>query len=144
MNVTVNNPVFFLIRAVPSSTSSPHSSVDTATATMPAEYRHPYEALTPVEADYALSSRPWAGSSDSINTFSLSGASDALTKTRLQSLLDRFHDFVSLNAGLLFVTAASAVFSVVNLAVKVVQTLGEPVTTAEVCRFEFVVRDSRA
>jgi hypothetical protein len=48
-------------------------------------------------------------------------------------MVDSFQDFVSLNAGLLLVTAAQAVFSLVNVAVKILQNLDEPVSTLEVC-----------
>ncbi|KAJ7904973.1 DUF6-domain-containing protein [Mycena leptocephala] len=46
-------------------------------------------------------------------------------------MVDSFQDFVSLNAGLLLVTAAQAVFSLVNVAVKILQNLDEPVSTLE-------------
>ncbi|KAJ7641429.1 hypothetical protein FB45DRAFT_825652 [Roridomyces roridus] len=97
---------------------------------MPSESRNPYVALTPDHADFAL--RSFEETPALISTRPLSGEDHIHTKpTRLQSLLSCFHDFVSLNAGLLLVMAASAVFSVVNLAVKLVQNLGEPVSTAE-------------
>ncbi|KAJ7646890.1 hypothetical protein FB45DRAFT_986877 [Roridomyces roridus] len=96
---------------------------------MPSESRHPYFALTPDHADFAL--RPFDESPASISTQPLSAEDDIHSKpTRLQSLLTCVLQFVSLNAGLLLVMAASACFSVVNLTVKVVRNQGEPVVTA--------------
>ncbi|KAJ6602423.1 hypothetical protein DFH09DRAFT_1124828 [Mycena vulgaris] len=92
---------------------------------MPSESRRTYVALTPNQADFEL--RSFNEASTSINTFPLPDE----RRPRLRSLLDSIQDFVSLNAGLLLVTAAQAVFSLVNVAVKTLQNLEEPVSTLE-------------
>lgn len=93
---------------------------------MPSDSRRPYVALTPNQADFAL--QPLSESSTSINTF----LSPDEARPRLRSALDSVQDFISLNAGLLLVTGAQAVFSLVNVAVKTLQNLEEPVSTLEV------------
>ncbi|KAJ7736754.1 hypothetical protein DFH07DRAFT_753255 [Mycena maculata] len=95
---------------------------------MTSEFRHPYVALTPNDADFALGS--FTQSSISINALPLSD-DEPRARVRLRSVPENVQDFVSLNAGLLLVTAAQAVFSLVNVAVKMVQNLDEPVSTAE-------------
>lgn len=95
---------------------------------MPSDSRRPYVALTPNQADFAL--RPFSESSASINTFLRSEPVGSYSRWR--SMVDSFQDFASLNAGLLLVTAAQAVFSLVNVAVKILQNLDEPVSTLEV------------
>ncbi|KAJ7475135.1 hypothetical protein B0H11DRAFT_2034262 [Mycena galericulata] len=96
---------------------------------MPSETRHPYVALTPNHADFAL--QPSTESSTAVNMiFPVSDDQPGRTN-RLQTVLDSIQDFGALNAGLLLVTAAGAMFSLVNVAVKMVQELGESVSTAE-------------
>ncbi|KAJ7471884.1 hypothetical protein FB451DRAFT_1090009 [Mycena latifolia] len=91
---------------------------------MPSESRRPYVALTPNQADFSLQS--FTEPSTSISTIPLDEP-----RPRLRSALDSVQGFLSLNAGLFLVTAASAVFSLVNVAVKTLQNLDEPVSTLE-------------
>lgn len=93
---------------------------------MPSESRRPYLALTPNQADFDLQ-EPFNETTTSINTT----VDPAEPRHKLQSALDNAKDFVSLNAGLLLVTSAQAVFSLINVAVKTLQNLQEPVSTLE-------------
>ncbi|KAF7328954.1 Aldo-keto reductase [Mycena venus] len=100
------------------------------TSTMPSESRRPYVALTPNQTDFPL--QPLADDSTaptSITTF-LPDPS-IVSNSRWHSVLHSLQEFLSLNAGLLLVTAAQAVFSLVNVAVKILQNLDEPVSTLE-------------
>ncbi|KAJ7673434.1 hypothetical protein B0H17DRAFT_1083027 [Mycena rosella] len=92
---------------------------------MPSESRRAYVALTPNQADFGL--RSFNEASTSINTFHVPDE----PRPRLRSALDSIQEFFSLNAGLFLVTAAQAVFSLVNVAVKTLQDLDEPVSTLE-------------
>ncbi|KAJ7262735.1 drug/metabolite transporter superfamily [Mycena haematopus] len=96
---------------------------------MPSESRHPYLALTPNQADFALQPLTEASTSSPITTF-LPDAPVVLDG-RWQSVVHSVHEFISSNAGLLLVTAAQAVFSFVNVAVKILQNLDEPVSTLQ-------------
>ncbi|KAJ7084179.1 hypothetical protein C8R43DRAFT_1051893 [Mycena crocata] len=91
---------------------------------MLSESRRPYVALTPNQADFAL--LPF-NSSPPIATFS----SPDEPRLGLKSAIHSIHGFVSLNGGLLLVVAAQAVFSLVNVAVKKLQNLEEPISTLE-------------
>ncbi|KAJ7034701.1 hypothetical protein C8F04DRAFT_559438 [Mycena alexandri] len=93
---------------------------------MPSDSRRPYTALTPNQTDFAL--QQFTESSTSVNTFLSPG--DPHSKWT-SVFLSRLREFVALNAGLLLVTAAQAVFSLVNVAVKTLQSLDEPVSTLE-------------
>ncbi|KAJ6589033.1 hypothetical protein B0H19DRAFT_1102598 [Mycena capillaripes] len=96
---------------------------------MPSESRRPYAALTPNQADFALNRAPFTESSTSINTF-LPDEPLGL-RHRWRAVLDSVQEFLSLNAGLFLVTGAQAVFSLVNVAVQMLQQLDEPVSTLE-------------
>ncbi|KAJ7334800.1 hypothetical protein DFH08DRAFT_879438 [Mycena albidolilacea] len=98
---------------------------------MPSESRHPYIALTPNHADFSLQplTGPAAESSTSFTTF-LPDAPD-VPNVWWQSVLRSVRGFLSLNAGLLLVTGACAGLSLVNVAVKTLQNLDEPVSTLE-------------
>ncbi|KAJ7714093.1 DUF6-domain-containing protein [Mycena metata] len=93
---------------------------------MPSDSRRPYTALTPNQADFAVQQS--AESSTSVSTFL---SPDDPHPKRTSVFLSRLREFVALNAGLLLVTAAQAVFSLVNVAVKTLQSLDEPVSTLE-------------
>ncbi|KAF7361337.1 Aldo-keto reductase [Mycena sanguinolenta] len=97
---------------------------------MPSETRHPYVAFTPNQVDFAL--QPFAETSTS-STSATTFLPDptVVTDSRWQSVVHSVHEFISFNAGLLLVTAAQAVFSLVNVAVKMLQSLDEPVSTLE-------------
>ncbi|KAJ6617990.1 hypothetical protein B0H10DRAFT_1282186 [Mycena sp. CBHHK59/15] len=93
---------------------------------MSPESRHPYTALTPNQTDFAL--QPFSEPLVPANTF----LPPDEPRPRIRSALSAVQDFVSLNTGLLLVTAAQAVFSLVNVAVKMLQNLDEePVSTLE-------------
>jgi hypothetical protein len=97
---------------------------------MPSESRRPYVALTPHQADFALQS--FNEPSTSTTTFPPDEPCPDEPCTRLQSALDSVQDFVFLNAGLLLVTAACVAFSFVNVCVKKLQNLDDPVSTLQV------------
>ncbi|KAJ7207926.1 hypothetical protein GGX14DRAFT_698092 [Mycena pura] len=106
---------------------------------MPAEstLRRPYVARTPNHADFAL--QPLDRTSGSTLTppdFSLPAPeadSELEPRSRWRAALDGVREFLSLNAGLFLVTASQAVFSLVNVAVKQLQSVDDPVSTLEVC-----------
>ncbi|KAJ6510509.1 hypothetical protein C8R45DRAFT_964356 [Mycena sanguinolenta] len=97
---------------------------------MPSESRHPYLAFTPNQADFALEPLAEAPNSSTSATTFLPDP-PVVTDGRWHSVVHSVHEFISFNAGLLLVTAAQAVFSLVNVAVKTLQNLDEPVSTLE-------------
>ncbi|KAJ7074664.1 hypothetical protein C8F01DRAFT_1101403 [Mycena amicta] len=93
---------------------------------MPSEARRPYIALTPNQADFALGPVLQPNIDSDIRSPSAEARN---SKWRVAA--NRVQGFLSLNAGLLLVTAAQGVFSLVNVAVKILQSLDEPVSTLE-------------
>ncbi|KAJ7719896.1 hypothetical protein B0H16DRAFT_1474627 [Mycena metata] len=87
---------------------------------MPSDSRRPYTALTPNQADFALQQS--AESSTSVSTFL--SPNDPHSK-RTSIFLSRLREFVAVNAGLLLVTAAQAVFSCKNTS-KLIQKVEHP------------------
>ncbi|KAJ7280287.1 hypothetical protein C8J57DRAFT_1712262 [Mycena rebaudengoi] len=100
---------------------------------MSSQSRHPYSALTPNQADFVLEASISSGPSPSLESFpSLDEPrGSVLPLATLRTAFGPVQDFVSLNAGLLLVAGAQAVFSLVNVAVKMLQSLDEPVSTLE-------------
>ncbi|KAF8147806.1 hypothetical protein K438DRAFT_1867345 [Mycena galopus ATCC 62051] len=97
---------------------------------MPSEPRHPYMALTPNQADFSL--QPLSGASTSRTpTTTFFPDAHAVPNRWWRAMVHTVQEFISLNAGLLLVTAAQAVFSLVNVAVKILQNLDEPVSTLQ-------------
>ncbi|KAJ7207927.1 hypothetical protein GGX14DRAFT_698093 [Mycena pura] len=104
---------------------------------MPAEStsRRPYVARTPNHADFAL--QPLDRTSGSTLTppdFILPAPeadSELEPRSRWRATLDSVREFLSLNAGLFLVTGSQAVFSLVNVAVKQLQSVDDPVSTLE-------------
>jgi len=97
-----------------------------------ASTRRPYVALTPNQADFSL-----APPNSPANAFAAEELynSEELFRQRRSSrfavAVKRVKEFFSLNAGLLLVVAAQGVFSLVNVAVKILQSLDNPVSTLE-------------
>lgn len=108
---------------------------------MPSESRHPYIALTPNHADFSL--QPLTGAAESSTSFTtfLPDAPDVPNAQCQwwQSVLRSVRGFLSLNAGLLLVTGAQAGLSLVNVAVKILQNLDEPISTLEVCEYAYIL-----
>ncbi|KAJ6482077.1 hypothetical protein C8R47DRAFT_1133854 [Mycena vitilis] len=95
---------------------------------MPSNSRRLYVALTPNEADFELESFP-----TSIRIDTRLPDEPIALHSWWRSVSSSVRAFISSNAGLLLVTAAQAVFSLVNVAVKKLQTLEDsvPVSTLE-------------
>ncbi|KAF7329074.1 Aldo-keto reductase [Mycena kentingensis (nom. inval.)] len=101
--------------------------------------RRAYVALTPNQADFALVPPP--SSVHPVDTLAAEQLYadpwrgrpryDPASRWRPGRAVRGVRDFLELNAGLLFVTAAQAVFSLVNVAVKMLQSLDNPVSTLE-------------
>ncbi|CAK5263619.1 unnamed protein product [Mycena citricolor] len=97
---------------------------------MPSESRRPYQALTPNWQ--ATFSDPRSEARDLGPTVESAWSSPDSPQWRRWALFVRAREIVILNAGLLLVVAAQAAFSVVNVAVKKLQSLeGEPVSTLQ-------------
>ncbi|KAK7028297.1 Aldo-keto reductase [Favolaschia claudopus] len=96
----------------------------------------PYVALTSNQSDVVLpptNEAPSESSYTPIPSTSSFPSDPRLEQTSwYRPICNRVQEFLSLNAGLLLVTGAQAVFSLVNVAVKVLQNLDEPMLVQKV------------
>ena len=113
--------------------------------------RSAYTAITP---DYATFPAPQSSIPSGLNpsssrlqseeheTSSLIAEEEGGIPSRIHSWLAAAKDVVQRNTGLLLFIASQAVFTFMNLAVKILNTIDPPVTALEVCLFSNFLNSS--